>query len=107
MPRNQIPPVEAGQEYYVYLACCANGTFYVGYTKNVERRIASHNAGNGGKYTRANRPLSLVASWPFNSRVEAMRAERHLKHLPHERKRELIEKSPLLAGEGIWVGNTV
>jgi putative endonuclease len=70
------------EEYYVYLACCANGTLYVGYTTNVEQRIAAHNAGRGGRYTRSNRPISLVAAWPFNSRAEAMQAERELKSLP-------------------------
>ena len=30
--------------YYVYLASCVNGTLYVGYTKNIEKRIAAHNA---------------------------------------------------------------
>lgn len=60
------PPMS--EEYYVYLACCANGTLYVGYTSNVEQRIAAHNAGLGGRYTRSNRPISLVAAWPFNSK---------------------------------------
>jgi len=37
--------------YFVYLACCANGTLYTGYTADVQQRIASHNAGRGGRYT--------------------------------------------------------
>lgn len=84
---------------YVYLACCANGTLYVGCTSDVERRIAMHNAGRGGGYTRRNRPLSLVAAWPFNSRAEARQAERELKHFPPERKRALAESAALLAKE--------
>jgi predicted GIY-YIG superfamily endonuclease len=32
--------------YYLYLACCAKGTLYVGYTRNVRRRIAAHQAGH-------------------------------------------------------------
>lgn len=96
MPRKSLYVSEDSGRYYVYLARCANGTFYVGYTRNLGRRIASHNAGYGGRYTRANRPLSLVASWPFNSRGEAMQAERCLKRLPHERKRKLAEAATFI-----------
>jgi putative endonuclease len=81
--------------YHVYLAWCANGTFYVGSTVDVARRLAAHNAGRGGRYTRAHRPLSLAASWSFPSRREALRAERALKRLPHERKRALAAAAAL------------
>jgi putative endonuclease len=75
--------------HYVYLACCANGTLSVGSTRNVARRIAQHNAGSGGRYTRRNRPLELMAVWTFSSRMAARQAERALKRLPPERKRAL------------------
>jgi putative endonuclease len=77
--------------HYVYMACCANGALYVGYTTHVERRIVAHNAGRGGRYTHANRPVTLVATWSFNSKAEALRAERALKRLPRERKLALVE----------------
>jgi putative endonuclease len=83
-------------KYYVYLACCANGTLYVGYTKNVEARIIAHNAGKGGRYTRFNRPLSLIATWEFNNQVDAIRMERALKRLPRERKLVLAEEASCL-----------
>jgi len=90
---NQAPQSEV---YYVYLACCANGAFYVGCTSNLEQRIAAHNAGRGGHYTRRHRPLSLVTTWSFNNRGEARRAERALKRVPHERKRALAESAASL-----------
>jgi putative endonuclease len=99
MLRNQVSTLEAAEEHFVYLACCANGTFYIGYSRNVERRIAVHNAGHGGRYTRSHRPLTLVAVWPDSSRVEALRAERKLKSLPHERKRKLAEAPHPHTGE--------
>ncbi len=77
--------------HYVYLAGCANGSLYVGYTKNVQLRIARHNAGNGRQFTRTNRPLRLIASWPFNSRTEARRAECELKRRSPEAKLALAE----------------
>ena len=88
------------KEYWVYMACCANGTLYTGYTTNVQQRIAAHNAGLGGRYTRSNRPVVLLAVWRFNSRAEAMRAERSIKRLPHEKKLALAERAGLVQGEG-------
>ncbi len=81
------------------MACCANGTLYVGYTTNVSQRLACHNAGQGGRYTRTNRPLTFIASWAFNSRREALQAERQLKRLSPERKWALVEAT-ILSQEG-------
>ena len=75
----------------VYVARCANGALYVGYTTDVERRLATHNAGRGGRYTRANRPLALVTAWSFTSKREALRAEYALKRVPRARKLAMIQ----------------
>ena len=87
------------QVHYVYMVCCANGALYTGYTIDVERRIALHNAGKGGRYTRSHRPVSLVATWTFNSKGEALRAERALKRLPREQKLRMAEQMRTLEGE--------
>lgn len=86
--------------YFVYLARCRNDTLYVGYTTNVERRIATHNAGRGGHYTRANRPLVLVATWEFHSQRDAMRAELELKRLSHVEKLARAAAICALIGDG-------
>jgi putative endonuclease len=88
------------QAHYVYMVCCANGALYTGYTINVERRLALHNAGKGGRYTRSHRPVSLVATWTFNSKGEALCAEREVKRLPREQKLRLAEQVRSLEGEG-------
>jgi putative endonuclease len=80
------------QTHVVYMVSCADGTLYTGYTTNVERRIALHNAGKGGRYTRSHRPVVLVATWTFNSKGEALRAERELKRLPRKQKLRLAEQ---------------
>lgn len=87
--RNYAPTTQQSP-CYVYLLACANGTLYVGSTHDVERRVAQHNAGRGGGYTRINRPVSLLAMWPFNNRREARKAERVLKRLPPDRKLMMI-----------------
>jgi len=90
---------DQAERYFVYMARCANDTLYVGYTTNVSLRISCHNAGQGGRYTRTNRPLTLIASWAFNSQREARLAERQLKRLSPERKWALVV-STILPQEG-------
>lgn len=86
--------------YYVYLACCANGTLYVGSTQDVTRRLAQHNAGQGGRYTRMHRPLTLVACWAFPSRRTARQVERAMKRLTPEQK--LARASLVSPRDEVW-----
>lgn len=37
---------------YTYIVQCSDGTYYTGWTNDLEKRIKSHNAGTGAKYTR-------------------------------------------------------
>lgn len=60
---------------YMYVLECADGTLYTGYTTDVKRRLATHNAGKGAKYTRARLPVTLLYQEEFPSKQEAMRAE--------------------------------
>ena len=57
------------EQHYVYIALCADGSLYTGYSKNVEQRLKTHNLGNGGRYTRAHRPLKLLASWSMPTKT--------------------------------------
>ena len=45
---------------YTYILACVDGTLYTGWTNNLEKRLATHNAGRGGKYTRSRLPVRLV-----------------------------------------------
>ncbi len=82
--------------HFMYVVRCADGTLYTGYSPDVESRVAAHNAGRGAKYTKARRPVELVASAAFATKHEAMSAEWHFKRLTRARKEELLG---LAAGE--------
>ena len=43
-----------------YMLRCADGTFYVGSTRNLEKRLYEHQIGQGADYTRKRRPVQLV-----------------------------------------------
>lgn len=78
--------------HYVYVACCANGSLYTGYTKDIEARIAAHNEGKGGRYTRAHRPVELIAAWSFETKREALQIEYRVKRLSRQKKLELVQQ---------------
>ena len=58
---------------------CADGKYYVGHTDNLEVRIGQHQSGIFGGYTLRRRPVELVWSEYFQSRLEALNVERQLK----------------------------
>jgi len=77
---------------YTYLLRCSDGTLYCGWTNDLEKRLAAHNAGKGGKYTRARRPVTLVWREAFDTKQEAMSREFRLKRVPRSEKLRLIEQ---------------
>jgi putative endonuclease len=74
----------------VYVIECADGTLYTGYTTDVERRVAEHDAGEGAKYTRGRTPVTLVHTESFDSRSAAMSREHAIKSLTRAEKEALI-----------------
>ena len=47
------------EQNYAYLLRCADGTLYAGWTNDLDKRLRTHQAGKGGKYTRARLPVEL------------------------------------------------
>ena len=80
-------------DYYVYIICCKDGSYYTGHAKDVEKRFDMHKNGRGARYTRMHEPEKLVYIEPFESRSEAMRRERKIKKLSHYKKQQLINNN--------------
>jgi putative endonuclease len=80
--------------FYVYIVSCSDGSFYTGYTDNLEVRLKEHNGlrSGGARYTRSHRPVSLVYSEPFQKRTAAQRREREIKKMSHKEK-EIISNN--------------
>jgi len=72
--------------FYVYIVECRDGTYYTGYTPDIERRVKLHNAGKGAKYTRGRAPVKVVYAKGYRHRGDALRAEISVKRLNHEEK---------------------
>ncbi|AAG20390.1 MULTISPECIES: GIY-YIG nuclease family protein [Halobacterium] len=76
--------------HHVYVIECSDGTYYTGYTTDVQRRVAEHNAGDGAKYTRGRTPVTLRHTESFDSKSEAMRREYRIKQLSRAQKEALF-----------------
>ena len=79
---------------YVYILKCSDGTFYTGWTTDIEARVNTHNSGSGAKYTRGRRPVSLVYYEKLPDRSAALKREAAIKRLPRNKKLELIASNP-------------
>lgn len=77
---------------YTYIVRCKDDSLYCGWTNNLEKRIASHNAGTGAKYTRSRHPVELVYFETFDTKEEAMSREYAIKRLTRKEKLALIAK---------------
>ena len=51
---------------------------YVGYSKNIEKRLILHNSSKGAKFTKGNY-WKIIYQKKYNSKSEAMKAENKLK----------------------------
>jgi len=79
--------------YYVYVILCQGGSFYTGYTKDLDARMKLHINGEGARYTRMHKPKKLVYTEEFNTRAEAMKKERQVKSMRRREKLELANLS--------------
>jgi len=78
------------QNHFVYVVECSDGSFYTGYTTDVQRRVEEHDRGRGGKYTRGRTPVELRHVERFDSRSAALSREHEIKSLSRAEKERLV-----------------
>jgi putative endonuclease len=83
-----VPPA------WVYLLRCRDGSLYCGWTNDLDRRLAAHEAGRASRYTASRRPVALAAALPMPDRSAAMREEARIKRLHRDEKLELARRHP-------------
>lgn len=76
---------------FVYVLRCRDGSLYTGWTVDLERRLAAHQAGTASRYTRSRLPVALLASFPMSDRSAARREEARIKALPRSAKLALLK----------------
>lgn len=87
--------------WVLYLLACKNGHYYAGITNDLDARYATHLAGKGAKYTRANPPVKILATQTYPDRSQASMAEAQLKKLPRAKKLAFFQ---IISSEvSVWV----
>ena len=76
--------------FYVYILLCMDGSFYTGYTNDLQQRTRQHENGKGAKYTKSHPPQKVAYVEVFGSRSSAMKREKAIKKLSHQQKKDLI-----------------
>ena len=77
---------------FTYMLRCSDDSLYTGWTNDLEKRLAAHSSGNGGKYTRSRLPVELVYYEEHDTKEDAMRREWAIKHLTRQQKLALIKE---------------
>lgn len=77
-------------QWFVYMVRCKDGTLYTGITIDLAKRISTHNAGKGAKYTRSRLPVVLAWSAAMESESDARKAEVDVKQMTKKEKEEFI-----------------
>ena len=72
--------------FWVYLLRCADQSYYVGHTDDLDKRVAQHQLGEIAGYTTTRRPVQLMHAESFPTREEALGAERQLKGWSRKKK---------------------
>jgi tRNA/rRNA methyltransferase len=77
--------------FFTYMLRCADGSYYVGHTDDVERRIAQHASGPSSGYTETRLPVQLAWFEEFPTREEAKAAEAQVRNWSRKKKEALID----------------
>lgn len=77
--------------YYCYMVECADGSYYTGWSTDPQKREKAHNAGRGARYTRQRRPVKLVYIEPVEDHSSALKRERAIKAMDHQRKKKMVD----------------
>ncbi len=77
-------------KWYLYILRCGDGSLYTGITTDVERRLETHRAGKGAKYTRGRGPLEVVYWEECGTHSDALKRELAVKALTRQEKEAML-----------------
>ena len=80
---------------WVYMLRCRDDSLYTGWTSDLDRRMARHQAGKASRYTASRLPVQLALALPMPDRTSARREEARIKMLPSSQKLALIDPDPV------------
>ena len=81
---------------WMYILECADGSYYVGSTRNLEQRIFQHQQGLGAKYASNRLPVKLVYGEEYDRVADAYAREKQVQGWRREKRVALINGDPEL-----------
>lgn len=78
---------------YTYILECEDGSYYTGWTNDLQKRYEAHCSGTGAKYTKSHKPIRIAYYEEYEDKIDAMKREYEIKHLTRKQKEELIQKA--------------
>lgn len=78
--------------FYVSIIKCSDGSYYTGFTNDIDKRMCEHAQGKGSFYTSKRLPVELVFLQEFQTKAESLEAERKLKKWNRLKKETVIKK---------------
>jgi len=75
---------------FMYILECADGSFYTGSTKNLEKRLWEHQNSLGANYTRKRLPVKLIYFEEYDRIDEAFYREKQVQKWSHAKKTALV-----------------
>ena len=76
---------------FVYILECSDGTYYTGSTRDLERRVQQHQAGEGAKYTKKRLPVKLIYFEELDRIDAAVYREKQIQSWSRKKKQALID----------------
>ena len=68
---------------------CQDGSYYIGWTNDLDKRYTAHCNGVGAKYTKAHPPKEIAYYETYENKLDALRREFYLKQYSHQEKEKL------------------
>jgi putative endonuclease len=76
---------------WMYILECGDGSYYIGSTKDLERRIFEHQEGLGAKYTSQRLPVKLVYGEEYDRVADAYYREKQVQGWSRAKREALIK----------------
>ena len=94
MPRMARKPEDrlSGDQWFVYMVRCADGSLYTGIARDVARRFQQHNNGTASRYTRSRLPVELVYQEAHPDQSSALKREAAIKAMDRREKLKMAQQ---------------
>jgi predicted GIY-YIG superfamily endonuclease len=81
---------------WMYILKCADSSYYVGSTKNLDLRISQHQSGKGSRYTSGRLPVEFVYGEKYDRVADAYAREKQVQNWGRAKREALIAGKPEL-----------